>query len=242
MHKSRLIDFISKYTIKKIDSVTWEVNKNNLRTRIISDDKSMIGEVVLLDFKLDDDFVGSKLGVYQTGKLLKMLAPLQDDIDILPYKVGDKVVSLRCKAINAKMNFPLSDLAVIPHVPPMKRVPDTFELQLKIDDTFIETFLKSKSALPEVVVFSVEAKGTDKGEILLGQTDVNTDTFTLEPDNITKATMEKMYFNAEIFADILSANKDVETTLEISSEGLARIKYETKEYKAEYFLVAKKGQ
>jgi hypothetical protein len=50
-----------------------------------------------------------------------------------------------------------------------------------------------------------------------------------------------MYFNAEIFSDILSVHKDSETEFEISSEGIARIRFETKEYISLYYLVAKKG-
>jgi hypothetical protein len=82
MHKSAITEFISKYTINKIDDVIWEISSNKIKTRFISVDKSMIGDATMLNFKESAELEGTKLGIYQTGKLLKMLAALEDDITI----------------------------------------------------------------------------------------------------------------------------------------------------------------
>lgn len=241
MHKSLLTGFISRYAISKIDSVTWEIASKKLKTRFISEDKSMIGEIVLSDFNAGD-MEGSKLGVYMTAQLLKLLAVLEDDISLSLNKLGDKVVSLRLNDHSTKINYALADLAIVPHVPLMKYVPKEFELVLKMDSEFTNTFLRAKSALPDVVTFSVLSDDSSTAKIVLGQTDVNTNTVTLNVDTTTSQKIDKMYFNAEIFADILSANKDCEAELEISSEGIGRIKFQTKEYSSVYYLVAKKTQ
>lgn len=240
MHKSLLTGFISRYTINKIDSVAWEVSSKKLKTRFISDDKSMIGDVTLLDFK-SDDMDGAKLGIFKTAQLSKLFGVLEDDINLSLNKIGDKLVSIKLNDHKTKINYALSDLAIIPHVPAMKYVPGTFEVVLKIDSDLSDTFLKAKSALPEVVTFCVETDSSNFAKIVLGQTDVNTNTVTLNVETSKCEKMDKMHFNAEIFADILSANKDCPTELEISSEGIARIKFETKEYISLYYLVAKKG-
>lgn len=240
MHKSLLTGFISKYAINKIDSVAWEIASKKLRTRFISDDKSMVGEVILSDFKYDGDMEGSKLGIYMTTQLIKLLAVLEDDINLSLNKLGDKLVSLKLNDHTTKINYALSDLAIIPHVPVMKYIPKSFELVLKIDSDTANTYLRAKSALPEVVTFCVVSDGTESAKIILGQTDVNTNTVTLNVATTSTEKLDKMYFNADIFADILSANKDSEAELEISSEGIGRIKFNTKEYNSLYYLVAKK--
>ena len=165
MHKSQLNGFISRYTINKIDSVSWNIASNKLKTRFISDDKSMIGEVTLLDFKSDVD--NSELGIYKTAALSKMLGVLEDDINLSLNKIGDKLVSLKLNDHKTKMNFALSDLAIIPHVPPLKYIPDNFEVVLKIDSDFADTFLKAKSALPEVVTFCVESDDSSFAKVII---------------------------------------------------------------------------
>lgn len=241
MHKSQLTGFISKYAISKIDSVAWEITQNELKTKFISDDKSMIGEVILSDFK-SGDMDGSKLGIYTTAQLLKLLSVLEDDISLSLNKLGDKIVSIKLNDHSTKINYALADLAIIPTVPVMKYVPKEFELVLKLDSEFINTYLRAKASLPDVVTFRVVSDGSDVVKIILGQTDVNTNTITLNVDTTQSQKIEDMYFNADIFADILSANKDCESELEISSEGIGRIKFNTKEYKSLYYLVAKKSQ
>ena len=51
--------------------------------------------------------------------------------------------------------------------------------------------------------------------------------------------MEPISFNANMFASILQSNKDCESaTLEVSSQGLSRIKFSIDNYDSEYFLVS----
>ena len=42
----------------------------------------------------------------------------------------------------------LSDLSVIPDPPALKRLPD-FQTKIKLDNNFIDTFIKGKSALSD---------------------------------------------------------------------------------------------
>ena len=51
--------------------------------------------------------------------------------------------------------------------------------------------------------------------------------------------IENVSFNASVFKEVLSANKECESaTLEVSSQGLARINFKIDEYDATYYLVA----
>jgi hypothetical protein len=241
MHKSAITEFISKYTINKIDDVIWEISSNKIHIRYITVDKSMIGHATMFNFTESIGLEGNELGIYETSKLLKMLAALEDDITISPVKSGDKIVSLEISDGTSMANFSLSDASVIHPVPPMKRTPDSFEvLQMKVGDELGQRFLRAKAALPEVVLFSIKSLNENTVEIILGQTNVNGDYFSIKVNTIKNNVKDIMFFNALIFSDILVANKGMDSMFEISNEGLARIKYETKEYNATYYLVAKK--
>ena len=51
--------------------------------------------------------------------------------------------------------------------------------------------------------------------------------------------IDNVSFNANLFRDVLVANKECESaTLEVSSGGLARINFKIDEYDATYYLVA----
>ena len=51
--------------------------------------------------------------------------------------------------------------------------------------------------------------------------------------------IENVSFSANLFGDVLAANKECESaTLEVSSQGLARINFKIDEYDATYYLVA----
>ena len=51
--------------------------------------------------------------------------------------------------------------------------------------------------------------------------------------------VDKLTFNAHVMKEILSANKDCESSmLEISSEGLAKMNFKIDEFDSTYFLVA----
>jgi hypothetical protein len=242
MQKSLLLNFISKYNnVGKIESVKWEIVGDQLRTNFISEDKSMIGEVRTFGFKSDHD--GVQLGIYKTSQLAKLLAPLSNEISPFDIeKVGDKLLSIKLNDEKSKMNYALSDLAVIPHVPTMKHIPKTFELSFKLDSDFVDTYTKALAALPEVVTFSIQPGKEGHAILTLGQTDVNTNRFIMTLDTIKSESIDKLFFNASLLSEILSANKGVDAEFEISNEGLAKIKFETKEYSALYYLVAKKNQ
>lgn len=242
MQKSLLLNFMSKYNnVGKIESVKWEIVGDQLKTNFISEDKSMIGEVRVFGFKSNYD--GMSLGIYKTSQFVKLLAPLSNEISTFDIeKIGDKPLSIKLNDEKSKINYALSDLAVIPHVPALKYVPKKFELSFKLDSDFVDTYTKALAALPEVVTFSIQPGKEGHAILTLGQTDVNTNRFTMNLETVKSESIDKLFFNASLLSEILSANKGVDAEFEISNEGLARIKFETKEYLALYYLVAKKNQ
>jgi len=242
MKKSLILNLISKYNINKIESVKWHIKDSELKTNIVSErDNSMIGEIKIFNFKSNYDDV--ELGIYTTSKLAKLLGALSDEISFDVEKVGDKPIGIKLSDGKSQVYYALCDLAIIPRVPKPKYIPSEFGLAIKIDSEFCNTYNKALSALNEVVLFSVEpGKKQNTATITLGQTDVNTDRFIMNVDAIRANKMTKLYFNAQILSEILQANRGVDSVLEVSEEGLARIKFETEEYSALYYLVGKKEE
>ena len=79
MKKESLQRFIEKYNLGgSVNSVVWNSDGKSLHTRFITDDKSLLGELKLANFNLDD----GKIGVYNTDQLIKLLSVCGSDVDL----------------------------------------------------------------------------------------------------------------------------------------------------------------
>ena len=238
MNNTKLLRFIDKYHLGgEIKSVKWVSNGNKLSTRFISGDKSVVGSVVLDKF---DGIDSSELGVYNTSQLISLLTILGDDIKFNLSSAGEKFISIDMvdTTRNTKSKYMLSDLSVIPTQPPMKNLPDKFELKLDVTRYFINTFINGKSALPDSDSFTILCKG-GKVNVVIGYSSIASNRVTIPIETSEYEDIEPISFNAKMFANILSSNKECESaTLEVSSAGLSRIKFKVDDYSSEYYLVA----
>ena len=238
MNKNQLTNFITKYTLGgEIKSTKWTSNGSSLSTRFISGDKSVVGSVTLSKF---NHLAPCELGVYNTGQLSSLLSVLGDDVELNLSQSGDKFISMEFEDTKrkTKSKYMLSDLSVIPTPPELKNLPDSFELGIKVDPYFINTFTSGKSALSEAETFTIL---TENGEtkIVIGYASIASNRVTIPVETTKYKMMEPISFNANMFASILQSNKDCESaTLEVSSQGLSRIKFSIDNYDSEYFLVS----
>jgi len=233
MDKSKLVKFINKYYLGgNVNSVAINSDGNGLSTRFVSGDKSLLGEVKLKNYSITE----ADFGVYQTDALLKMLSVLDNDVSIDLVKAEEKAISLDAKDSGAKVRYMLSDLSVINTPPQLKQIPE-FELLLNVDKTFINKFISGKGALPDTESFTVISG--DKTEVVIGYSSIATNRVAVPVENQTDNTIDNISFNANLFKDVLEANKECESAvLEVSSEGLARITFNINDYESTYYLVA----
>ena len=233
MDKSKLVKFINKYYLGgNVNSVAINSDGNGLSTRFVSGDKSLLGEVKLNNYSITQ----ADFGVYQTDALLKMLSVLDNDVSVDLVKAEEKAISLDAKASGAKVRYMLSDLSVINTPPQLKQIPE-FELLLNVDKTFISKFISGKGALPDVESFTIVSG--DKPEVVIGYSSIATNRIAVPVENQTDNTIDNISFNANLFKDVLEANKECESAvLEVSSEGLARITFNVNDYESTYYLVA----
>ena len=234
MNKHSLSRFIDKYYLGgNCSSVIINSKGESLSTRFITGDKNLLGELTMTGWKFDD----ADLGVYNTEQLVKLLSVLSENITMNLTKAGDKAVSLKISDSNSDVNYMLSDLSVISSPPNLKSIPD-FEVKIKVDKSFMTKFVAGKSALTDTDNFTV-ITGDDGVKVVIGYAEINTNRVTLPVETESYDKIENVSFNANLFRDVLVANKECESaTLEVSSGGLARINFKIDEYDATYYLVA----
>jgi hypothetical protein len=234
MEKQKLQRYIGKYHLSgNVNSVVLNSVGNTLETRFITGDKSLLGELSMNSWKFED----INLGVYDTEQLSRLLGVLSDDIQIKLLKAGDKAITLQISDSYSKVDFMLSDLSVINVPPELKKLPE-FQIKIKVDARFITTFINGKTALPDTDTFTIISTDNDV-KLVIGYAAINTNRITLPVETETHENIDNVSFNANLFKDVLVANKECESaTLEVSDEGLARINFKVDEYDVTYYLVA----
>ena len=234
MNKSGLKRFIQKYNLNgNVNSVRWKSSDNKLITSFVTPDKTLLGTVSMDGF----NFESTELGVYYTDQLQKLLGVVGDTVDLNLTKVDDRAVSMNVTDGGVSIDFVLSDLSVISEPPTLKRLPE-FTTSIKIDAKFIDTFIKGVSSLNDVDTFSIINKNGGCS-VVIGYSKTNTNRVTIPVETETYEDIDKVSFNANLFRDVLVANKECESaTLHVSEQGLSKINFKVDQYDATYYLVA----
>ena len=236
MQKSKIDKFIQKYNLGgNVNKVKWKSDGNSLSTDFVTDDRSLMGSV-----KLDESAIESaELGIYTTDQLQRLLSVLDDDTNVSLTKFDEKVVSLNVADTNNSITYQLSDLTVIGQTPKMKSIPH-FETKINIDDKFMDVFCKGKTALPDSDSFTIVKNG--KVSVVIGYATISTNRVCIPVTTTEEDLSENISFNANLFKDILVANKNCSSSvLEVSNAGLARISFKEDNYTSVYYLVAMQG-
>ena len=234
MDKYKLTRFIDKYHLGgNVNAVVINSKGDTLSTRFITGDKALLGELEMNSWNFQD----VELGVYDTEQLSRLLGVLDDDVTLNLTQSGDKAIALEISDQYSTVNFMLSDKSVINQPPALKGIPE-FQLKIKVDTNFITRFIGGKSALPDTDTFTV-ITSNDGVKLVIGYSSINTNRVTIPVETETYEDIEKVSFNANLFKDVLVANKECETaTLEVSEKGLAKINFKVDQYDVTYYLVA----
>ena len=234
MDKYKLTRFIDKYHLGgNVNAVVINSKGDTLSTRFITGDKALLGELEMNSWQFKD----AELGVYDTEQLSRLLGVLDDDVSLNLTQSGDKAIALEISDQYSKVNFMLSDKSVINQPPALKGIPE-FQLQIKVDSNFIQRFISGKSALPDTDTFTV-ITGEDGVKLVIGYSSINTNRVTIPVETTEHSNIENVSFNANLFKDVLVANKECESaTLEVSEQGLSKINFKVDDYDVTYFLVA----
>tara|TARA_B100001059_G_C17763827_1_gene544419 strand:- start:408 stop:1130 length:723 start_codon:yes stop_codon:yes gene_type:complete len=235
MQKKKLTSFIDKYYLNGIvNSVILNSKSSKISTQFISSDKTLMGVLEMDKWTFED----AEVGVYSTDQLLKLLSVLDEDINISITKAGDKSISLKLTDSISAAEYVLSDTSIINKPPALKSLPQNFELKIDMTPSVMRKFIKGKAALPETDNFTIITDGSST-KIVIGHSTINTNRVTIPVTTTESADIDNLPFNANIFKEVLGANIDCESaTLEVSSEGLARITFNIDDTSVTYYLVS----
>jgi hypothetical protein len=238
MQKTKFEKFISKYNLGgSCESVVFKSDGVVLSVRAISDDKNVLGEVILKEA----NFPEGDFGVYETKKLRSILSVLDENLEIKTSSVNDKITGLNITDGETKATFVLADISVVPAVPELKKLPP-MDFTITLDEKFVNTFIRAKGALSEVDTFTVISDGKDTtATVVIGHSNLNTNRIAINATTDKTVELAPINFSAKYFKEILVANKDATNgTLEVSSKGLARATFEVDNISTVYYLVQEK--
>ena len=228
MEKLKLDGFINRYNLGgEVESVMLNSTDANVSVKMISDDKTLLGDVTVTE----KEFPAGDFGIYTTSQLKGLLSVLDSSI-----KVEETTGALKFSDKGTKVQYMLAAPSVIPAVPDLKALPP-FDSDLTLDDEFVTKFIKSKGALADADTFTFTCKD-NKGEIILGYSSINSNRISINVNCTCEGDIEPIAFSAKYLKAILIANKGSnKSSLKISSKGLAHLSFEDGDYVSNYYLV-----
>jgi hypothetical protein len=232
MNKQKLTGFIEKYSLgNTIESVPWSIKNNTLATDFVSDDRTLLGNVKLNSFEIDD----TEFGIYNTTQLQKMISVLGSDVKVNLKKVDKRAIAIDMTDDEVSLNYMLADLDIIPRAPKLKTLPDT-TVVIKIDNDFITKFVRAKNALSESDNFTVISNNIT--QIIIGESDSNTNKININVKTESSQAMSAISFNANYLKEILAANRDhTDGKMEVCAGGLSILTFSNADYTSKYYLV-----
>ena len=228
MEKQKLDGFINRYNLGgEVESVMVKSDGKNLSVKMISDDKTLLGDVSVSGA----EFPEGEFGIYTTSQLKGLLTVLDSTI-----KVEEVTGALKFSDKGTKMQYMLAAPSVIPAVPDLKALPP-FNVTVTLDDEFVNKFIKSKGALADADTFTFTSKN-GVSEIILGYSSINSNRISITVDAQVEGDVEPIQFSAKYLKAILMSNKGSNTSsLEISSQGLSKLVFTDGDYASNYYLV-----
>jgi len=228
MEKVKFDGFINRYNLGgEVESVMVKSEGTDLSVRMISDDKTLLGDVSVSG----TDFPNGEFGIYTTSQLKGLLSVLDNTIE-----VEEVTGALKFSDKGTKMQYMLAAPSVIPAVPDLKALPP-FNVEITLNDEFVNKFIKSKGALSDADTFTFTCKD-NKGEIILGYSSINSNRISISVDCKCDGDVEPIAFSAKYLKAILLANKGSNSSsLKISSQGLAHLNFVDGDYTSNYYLV-----
>jgi len=228
MNKGKFDGFVNRYNLGgEIESVMVKSDDKNLSVRMISDDKTLLGDVTVVG----GEFPNGEFGIYTTSQLKGLLSVLDDAIT-----VEEVTGALKFSDKKTKVQYMLAAPSVIPAVPDLKALP-AFDAEITLDDDFVNKFIKSKGVLSDSDTFTFTVKG-GKAEIILGYSSINSNRISIAVEATAKDDIEPIAFSAKYLKAILMANKGSKSSsLKISSKGLSHVSFVDGDYTSNYYLV-----
>tara|TARA_B100001778_G_scaffold11286_1_gene8919 strand:+ start:795 stop:1514 length:720 start_codon:yes stop_codon:yes gene_type:complete len=236
MKKNFIVENIEKYFLGGlVGGVVWNLDGSKVNINFSTETKDAVGELSF-DLSLPE----GKIGIYNTDSLLRLLGITNEDLQ-LELKSDNTGIVNKLKISDNKfdLDYNLSDATIIQEVPKVQEV--DYDFTFKINDEFINGFLKAHNALEKIKDFTLNTATTKQDEnvveIMLGERTKHSNKVKFTEPAEFELPSDIIPFSAIVFREILSANKGVEGTMSVSNKGLAKIEFTNKESSVKYFVV-----
>lgn len=237
MKKNYIVENIEKYFLGGlVGGVVWNLDGNKVNINFGTETKDAVGEISF-DLSLPE----GRIGIYNTDSLLRLLNITNEDLQ-LELTTGDNtgiINKLKIRDNKFDLDYNLSDATIIQEVPKVQEV--DYDFSFKVNDEFIDGFLKAHNALEKINDFTLNTSTTKQDEkvveITLGERTPHSNKVKFTEPSEFEASSDIIPFSAIVFREILSANKGTEGTMSVSNKGLAKIEFENKESSVKYFIV-----
>lgn len=239
--------FIRRYYLEGIISKTklrYAVIDKTLHARACADNKAFVADVVMNDCNdLGVDDVVLCIG--DTEKIVKMLSPFGEDINLSINKSGDRILGLVISDNDCESYMTMADPSAMDPAPKNLADIKDFSVEIPLTDEFLDKFLKARNALKDVLDFTVAMNKKGLFEIVIGYATANSNRIRITPT--TDAVMNKidapLSFPIKNIAAAFKANSDiVGGTFSINNMGIARIYFKNDKYTATYYQFANKNK
>lgn len=233
MNKNIFVKFINKYYLGgEIDKAKIVAEGNTVSTKATNDSHNLLCSVKLNDFTLD----AGDYGIFNTSLLLKLVSVLEDTVDINILKREKTPIGLSINDSTSNIEYVLADLNVIPTSPSLKQLPPS-NVHLTLNSDLVTKYNRCFAALSDTDNVTLLTKD---GEvyIVFGYSTTNSNRVSFKVGGDISSDLKPISFNAKIFKEIITNNKDIQGEMEISDKGLASIKYVDSLFTADYFLIA----
>lgn len=240
MKKDTLIQFIDKYYLgNSIKSVSWKVVEEDktLRSRGELDSKSFIADVILYGF--EEITEEARIPIIDTQRVKSMLAPFGEEISLILKKENNRILGFSIYDKDCESYCAAADISAIPPVTKDLEKKCIFDLEIPLNEDFIEKFLKAKMALNDTEEFIIRMNN-DKVEFVLGYSNINSNRISLIAPTIQgkdkfeggpgkfplKNLVEVFKANKEMKDGILNFNKN---------ENIIKIFYKNDQFQCSYW-------
>lgn len=238
INKLDLITFIKKYYLEFNEPVKWCSEGNNLVVNFQTPTKEVIGKVIGKGFPTFD----SDICVYDTKKLQSLVSICMGDIIMEVENTHKIATALKLKDSSYNLSYALADPLLIRKVGSVNSPPWDATVELSQED--ISNLHKAKSALNEANNMTISTEYIDdicKFVFSFGDEKGHNNKIVYYVNAFEDSVADiKIPFNADIFKNILAANKDADTAiLYLNQQGLLKAEFTSEKIDSEYYMVRK---
>jgi len=235
MNKEILQSVIDKYYLNGLcESVKWNIKDKELTINAVLTTKNAITKITCNDVDIAD----SELCIFNTSQLLSLLSITDDFIELEVESKQLTPIKLNIADNQYDLSYHLSDSSIIPSVATIEE-PINYDFEFDIDNEFIVKFIKSYAALDKNPRFTMQAHLTPENkeiEIVMGAAEQHANKIKFRKEGEFIMSTDPIPFPANIFKEILSANKEAKGKAYVSNQGLAKIVFEEDPISVTYFV------